>query len=90
MDYLFILSLESSFIRMKLYIAQKKPHGRYFIEIIQQCEGLVCIWVLKNTILDKIVWENTILEDADLDHTGLDNAALSKYKEKWILKFSIK
>ena len=90
MDYLFILSLESSFIRMKLYIAQKKPHGRYFIEIIQQCEGLVCIWVLQNTILDKIVWENTILEDADLDHTGLDNAALSKYKEKWILKFSIK
>ena len=62
---------------MKLYIAQKKPHGRYFIEIIQQCEGLVCIWVLQNTILDKIV-----LEDADLDHTGLDNAALSKYKEK--------
>ena len=57
---------------------------------MQQCEGLVCIWVLQNIILDKIVWENTILEDADLDHTGLDNAALSKYKEKWILKFSIK
>ena len=68
MDYLFILSLESSFIRIKLYIAQKKPHGRYFIEIIQQCEGLVCIWVL----------QNTILEDADLDHTGLNKAAWSK------------
>ena len=87
MDYLFILSLESSFIRMKLYIAQKKPHGRYFIEIIQQCEGLVCIWVLQNTILDKIVLENTISEYADLDNTGLDKAALSKYKEKLILKF---
>ena len=73
MDYLFILSLESSFIRMKLYIAQKKPHGRYFIEIIQQCEGLVCIWILQNIILEK-----TILKYADLDHTGLDKAALSK------------
>ena len=78
MDYLFILSLESSFIRIKLYIAQKKPHGRYFIEIIQQCEGLVCIWVLQNTILEKIVLGNTILEDADLDHTGLNKAAWSK------------
>lgn len=78
MDYLFILSLESSFIRIKLYIAQKKPHGRYFIEIIQQCEGLVCIWILQNIILEKTILEKTILKYADLDHTGLDKAALSK------------
>ena len=75
MDYLFILSLESSFIRMKLYIAQKKPYGRYFIEIIQQCEGPVCIWVLQNIILEKVFLENSILEDTDLDHIGLDKAA---------------
>ena len=78
MDYLFILSSKSSFIRIQLSTVQKKPHGRYFIEIIQQCEGLVCIWVLQNTILEKIVLENTILEDADLDHTGLNKAAWSK------------
>ena len=87
MDYLFILSSESSFIRINSSTVQKKPHGRYFIEIKQQCEGLVCIWVLQNIILDKVVLENTISEYADLDNTGLDKAALSKYKERLILKF---
>ena len=32
----------------------------------------------KNIILEKVVLENSILEEADLGHIGLDKAAWSK------------